>query len=117
MANTGKFIFTASMDVDPAKEELFNEVYDKEHIPNLLKVPGVVAATRVVNQDFAVNMAGEVKVVSLTDEPKYSAHYEVESPDVLTSQAWADAIEEGRWPTEVRPHTHNRRHTFKRVMD
>ena len=117
MAITGKFIFTASMDVDPAKEDLFNEVYDKEHIPNLLKVPGVVAATRVVNQDFAVNMAGEVKEVSLTDEPKYSAHYEVESPDVLTSQAWADAIEEGRWPTEVRPHTHNRRHTFKRVID
>ena len=41
MAITGKFIFTASMDVDPAKEDLFNEVYDKEHIPNLLKVRGL----------------------------------------------------------------------------
>ena len=108
MAITGKFIFTASMDVDPAKEDLFNEVYDKEHIPNLLKVPGVVAATRVVNQDFAVNMAGEVKEVSLRTSRSIRRTM-VESPD-MTSQAWADAIEEGRWPTEVRPHTRNRRH-------
>ena len=117
MAISGKYIFTASMDVDADKEALFNEVYDTEHIPNLLKVPGVVAATRVVNQDFSVNMAGEVKEVKLEGEPKYSAHYEVDGPEVLISQAWADAIEDGRWPTEVRPHTHNRRHSFKRVMD
>ena len=35
MAITGKWIFTASMDVDPDKEALFNEVYDTEHIPHL----------------------------------------------------------------------------------
>ena len=116
MALTGRYIFTASMDVDPDKEDLFNEVYDTEHVPNLLKVPGVIATSRVINQDFSVNMAGEVKSVSLTDEPKYTAIYEVESPEVLTSQAWADAIEDGRWPAEVRPYTHNRRHTFKKVM-
>ena len=116
MAITGNYIFTASMDVDPDKEDLFNEVYDTEHVPNLLKVAGVVATTRVINQNFSVNMAGEVKEVVLSDEPKYTAIYEVESPDVLTSQAWADAIEDGRWPAQVRPYTSNRRHTFKKVM-
>ena len=40
-----KYLFVASMDVDPDKEDLFNEVYDTEHIPNLLKVPGVHAVT------------------------------------------------------------------------
>jgi hypothetical protein len=30
-----KYLFVASMDVDPAKEALFNEVYDTEHVPNL----------------------------------------------------------------------------------
>lgn len=34
------------MDVDP-KEALFNQVYDTEHVPNLLKVPGVHAVTRM----------------------------------------------------------------------
>ena len=42
-----KYLFVASMDVDPDKETLFNEVYDTEHVPNLLKVPGVHAVTRV----------------------------------------------------------------------
>ena len=36
-----KYLFVASMDVDANKEALFNEVYDTEHVPNLLKVPGV----------------------------------------------------------------------------
>ena len=36
-----KYLFVASMDMDPDKETLFNEVYDTEHAPNLLKVPGV----------------------------------------------------------------------------
>ena len=36
-----KYLFIASMDVAPEKEALFNEVYDQEHVPNLLRVPGV----------------------------------------------------------------------------
>jgi hypothetical protein len=39
MAITGKWIFTAAMDVAPDKEALFNEVYDREHIPLITKVP------------------------------------------------------------------------------
>ena len=34
------YLFIASMDVDADKEALFNEVYDTEHIPLILKVPG-----------------------------------------------------------------------------
>ena len=36
MPITSKYVFVASMDVDPANEALFNEVYDTEHIPELL---------------------------------------------------------------------------------
>ena len=42
-----KYLFLASMDVAPEKEALFNEVYDEEHVPNLLKVPGVISVTRL----------------------------------------------------------------------
>src|SRR5215218_7532981 len=42
-----KYVFIASMDVDADKEEIFNEVYDNEHVPNLLQVPGVHAVTRL----------------------------------------------------------------------
>ena len=41
-----RFLFIASMDVDADKEALFNEVYDTEHVPELLKVPGVLAVHR-----------------------------------------------------------------------
>ena len=42
MSIKAKYLFVASMDVTPEKEALFNEVYDTEHVPTLLKVPGVV---------------------------------------------------------------------------
>ena len=37
MAINSKYLFVVSMDVDSNKEALFNEIYDTEHIPNLLK--------------------------------------------------------------------------------
>jgi hypothetical protein len=109
-----KYLFVVSMDVDPAKESLFNEVYDKEHIPNLMKVPGVQAVTRALGEPFAVSIGGEEKKVA-HESPRYTALYEIESPGVLTSPAWAKAVEAGRWPGEVRPHTRNRRHALYKV--
>ncbi len=38
MPISSKYLFVVSMDVDAEKEALFNEVYDTEHVPNLLKV-------------------------------------------------------------------------------
>ena len=38
MAGKAHYIFTVSMDVDADKEAIFNEVYDTEHIPLILKV-------------------------------------------------------------------------------
>jgi hypothetical protein len=47
MPINSRYVFIASMDVDSDKEDLFNEIYDTERVANLLKVPGVRAATRV----------------------------------------------------------------------
>jgi len=47
--------------------------------------------------------------------PVYSAVYELDSPDVLTSPQWAAAVEAGRWPTAVRPYTRNRHHALFKV--
>jgi hypothetical protein len=114
MPMSSKYLFVVSMDVDPNKEALFNEVYDTEHIPNLLKVPGVRAVTRMTGEPFAVSIAGAEKKVA-HDGPRYSAVYEIDGPEVLISPAWAKAVEEGRWPGELRPFTHNRRHALYKV--
>ena len=110
-----RYLFTASMDVDAGKEGLFNEVYDTEHIPELLKVPGVLAVTRTILAPLKMSMGGELKVIVAEGEPKYSAVYELESAEVLTSAAWAAAVEKGRWPAQVRPYTRNRRHTLRKL--
>lgn len=109
-----RYLFIASMDVDPDKDAIFNEVYDTEHIPSLLKVPGVRSVNRLKGEPFTVSIGGKVNEVAHKG-PVYSAIYELDSPDVLTSPQWAAAVEAGRWPTAVRPYTRNRQHALFKV--
>ena len=91
-----KYLFVVSMDVAKDKEALFNEVYDTEHVPELKKVPGVRAVTRLKTEPAAFN--------------------EIDSPAVLLSKEWAEAGEKGRWAKDVRPYTTNRRHIVRKVI-
>jgi hypothetical protein len=116
MPGKAKFLFIASMDVEPDKEALFNEVYDTEHVPELLKVPGVVSVRRATTVPLTMSIGGERKTIVAEGEPRYSAYYELESAEVLVSDAWAKAVEKGRWPAQVRPFTRNRRHVLRRIM-
>jgi hypothetical protein len=109
-----KYVFIASMDVEPDKEAIFNEVYDTEHIPNLMKVPGVRSVTRLKGEAFNFSIGGEEKTIEHTG-PVYSAIYEIDGPHVLVSKEWAEAVEAGRWPGQVRPYTRNRRHALYKV--
>src|SRR5882724_632477 len=93
MPVTTKYLFIVSMDVAPEKEALFNEVYDREHIPNLLKVPGVRAVTRLCTEPGSVNIGGTTKLLDGAGAPRYVAIYEIDSPEVLTSKAWTEASE------------------------
>ena len=87
-------LYLVRMDVGHDHEATFNEVYDKEHVPNLRAVPGVRRASRY-------------RQASAT-EPRYFAAYELDSLAVLQTPAWKAAGEAGRWPGEIRPHTMNR---------
>jgi hypothetical protein len=116
MSIQSRYLFTAAMDVEPSKEALFNEVYDREHVPLLLKVPGVISVARFKRQPLTMIIGGERRTIVIDNEPTYNALYEVESPEVLVSPAWAGAVDQGRWPGQVRPYTKNRRHVlFERL--
>lgn len=108
------WIFVVSMDVAADKEALFNEVYDEEHVPYLLQVPGVRKVTRAKSVPLTVTIGGERKE-SPAASPRWTAIYELDSPDVLAGEGWAAAVEKGRWPGEVRPHTSNRSHALYEV--
>ena len=94
-----RYLFSAAMDVDPSREALFHEVYDKEHIPALLEVPGVVSAARFKVRELTLMIGGERKTIDPQGAPRYNALYELESPEVLVTAAWARAVERGRWPS------------------
>lgn len=73
-------LYLVRMDVAHDHEATFNEVYDREHVPNLRAVPGVRRASR----------------------------YTQRSP-LPMSREWHDASDVGRWKPEVRPYTFNKR--------
>lgn len=78
-------------DVTPEMEEEFNRWYDEEHIPQLLKVPGVIMARRGLNTG---------------DGPKYIAIYEYINIEVQYTAAYKNAVET-KWTQKIRPHLRN----------
>lgn len=116
MPLTSKYLMIACMDVEPQHEAVFNDVYDKEHVPNLSKVPGIVSISRLERQELTMSIGGEKRIIKIENEPKYAAIYELENPEALVSKEWADAVERGRWPSQVRPYTKNRRHVLLKLM-
>jgi hypothetical protein len=73
-----------------------------------------LGVTRMAGEHFAMSIGGAEKKVA-HDGPRYSAIYKIDGPHVLVSREWANAVEEGRWPTQIRPFTHNRRHAVYKV--
>ena len=103
-----------SMDVAAEKEDLFNEVYD-EHAAFLREVPGVRSVTRMKGEPFEISIAGELKSMP-APEPVYTAIYELDGPEVMQTAEWAEAVEKGRWATEIRPFTRGRSHSMYRKL-
>jgi hypothetical protein len=117
MPFASRYIYTASMDIDADHEALFEEVYDTEHLPAVLDVPGVLAVARFRTEPATVVIGGRTLTLpSPADEPRFTALYEIDSPEILSSDAWAQAIDVGRWPAEVRPHASNRRIALRRLV-
>ncbi len=81
-----KYLYVVRLDANLEKDKQFNEWYNNEHIPALLKVPGVISANRFT---------------SLEGTPKYIAIYELENPNIRTSEAWKKAVEMTPRPKDV----------------
>ncbi len=77
-----------AMNAAAAGEADFNRWYDEEHIPALAAVPGTLCARR-----FRATQ---------TSKQIYLALYHLESPEVVTTQAWAKAVDTP-WTKRVRP--------------
>jgi hypothetical protein len=95
LTNTTPYMFWVMMDIEPHREALFNDLYDHEHLPLLLKLDGCVNTVR-----YRTETPGE---------PRYLCAYEVTKADLPMSKLWNDTSDIGRWKPEVRPYTYNKK--------
>jgi hypothetical protein len=86
-AGAGGLLLNA-MNVAPDVEAEFNEWYDKEHIPALAAVPGVLTARRFRGS---------------SGNRKYVALYHLATPEVQESAEWKQA-RQSDWTSRLQPH-------------
>jgi hypothetical protein len=77
-----------AMNVAPEFEAEFNEWYDREHIPALSAVPGVLRARRFRGS---------------SGDRQYVALYHLAAPEVQESAEWKTA-RESEWTDRLKPH-------------
>ena len=99
------YIHLVQMDIPAEHEEAFNRIYDTQHVPNILNVPGCHGCTRY-----------RLESADVDGVARYAAIYEVDSSEVPFSDGWKAEGEKGDWPGQIRPHTTNRSHMMFRKI-
>ena len=101
----GNYAYLVMMDIPADMEEEFNRVYDTQHVPNIVKAPGANGCIR-----YRVESTNNERMA------RYAALYDIDSPEIPTSDGWVSESENGDWPTKIRPHATIRSHTiYKKV--
>jgi hypothetical protein len=104
MQTAAQFLYVVRMNVADERETRFNQVYDTDHVPHLLTVPGLRRVTR-----YRTHAPGS---------PRYLALYEIEDSELPTSEHWRRTRDLGDWATQVRPYTVNRdAAVYRRLSD
>ena len=86
-------LLLALMDIDAAQEADFNRVYDTEHVPERLAIPGFHSARRFH---------------AVEGSPAYQAFYDLDSAQVLEGAAYkALGGRDNQWKKLVAPYVRN----------
>jgi hypothetical protein len=101
-----QWIYVVQLSIPAEHDDVFNELYDSDHIPAIMTVPGVKWCRRY---KMAWSDSEEM--------PTYLAYYAVDNPDVPRSDAWIAAAGSGEWPGRIRPHLTARMHGMFQLLD
>ncbi len=99
------YLYVVQMDIPAELEAEFNRIYDEDHVPTILKVPGVRSCRRY-----------RLEHSTIPDLSRYLAIYECDNAEIINSPAWTEASDLGEWKPKIRPHTTNRRHSIFRQI-
>ena len=87
-----RHFYMVTFEIAREDEAEFNEIYDTEHVPNILRVKGVVGVVRF--KDAVPNAAGWLV---------YSALYVLAQENLHQTPEWKELSDLGRWAPVMRP--------------
>ena len=95
-------LLVVQVDVEPEWEEELNRWYNEEHMAERLEILGYLNGRRFI---------------AVEGQPKYLATYEVESPDVLFSEAYNKILNnQTDWTRRVLVHVHGNRVVYRQIF-
>ena len=96
-AGAAPFCMTITFEIAPEDEAEFNDIYDNDHIPNILKLEDVLEIIRF--RDAAPNEKGFLV---------YSAIYFLAQENLHLTPEWTALSDLGRWAPVIRPKVKSR---------
>ena len=94
---TAPYCMMITFEIAPADEPEFNDIYDNDHIPNIMKLPGVLEIIRF--RDASPNEKGFLV---------YSAIYFLAKENLHETPEWKKLSDLGRWGPVIRPKVKSR---------
>jgi hypothetical protein len=105
MTSTAPFFYLVTFEIAPGDAAEFNEIYDTEHIPNILEVDGVLQVIRF--RDAEPTPEGWLR---------YSALYLIARAGLPGTPEWRAKSDIGRWAPVIRPRVKSRQQRLGTVV-
>ena len=95
--NAAPYCMMITFEIDPKDEAEFNDIYDNDHIPNIMKLEGVTDVIRF--KDPGPNEKGWLV---------YTAIYMMTQENLHLTPEWTALSDLGRWAPVIRPKVKSR---------
>jgi hypothetical protein len=104
IAHPRRGLLLVMMEPEEGYAEELNAWYDEEHLPERLSCPGFIAARRF-----------ELLESSPEGQPRYLALYDLESAEVLSSEAYLAMVPPSAWSARLLPHVKVTRNVYTEI--
>jgi len=95
--DTAPYCMMITFEIAPEDEAEFNDIYDNDHVPTIMKLPGVAEVLRF--RDAEPNERGFLV---------YSAIYFMTEQNLHETPEWKKLSDMGRWMPIIRPKVKSR---------